>query len=293
MQSVLILGSTGMLGSMCLDYLSKQSDISLCASDRKNDYYTPIKYPEVKLKFFEASKIDEKAQLLEDQQYIINCIGITKPDIDEKNPENAIFVNSLFPHKLSKIIHKEARIIQICTDCVYSGEDGDYDENAPYSPTDIYGRTKCLGEVESARVYNLRTSIIGPDGKGKFLFDKVKNAGTERWFGYTNHLWNGITTLAFSKICYGIIKNDLNLIDTFQHIVPTDVVTKNELVKIIAEVYGVEIDLTPKEDFNSIDRTLATNKPTTNEGIWKLAGYDKIPTIEEMIRELKEYEERK
>jgi len=56
--------------------------------------------------------------------YIINCIGIIKPYIDEKSQssiQNAIKVNSLFPHNLLHV-KKKTKIFQIATDCVFDGK---------------------------------------------------------------------------------------------------------------------------------------------------------------------------
>ena len=44
------------------------------------------------------------------------------------------------------------------------------------------------------------------------------------------------------------------------------------------------------EDINAqiaIDRTLLTINKDLNEKLWKLAGYNKIPTVEDMIAEIK------
>ena len=41
---------------------------------------------------------------------------------------------------------------------------------------------------------------------------------------------------------------------------------------------------------NRVDRTLKTNNSKTNEELWKLGGYQKIPSIRENISELAEFE---
>ena len=45
-------------------------------------------------------------------------------------------------------------ILQIATDCVYSGATGGYTESSSHDALDVYGKTKSLGEVA------LPTSII-------------------------------------------------------------------------------------------------------------------------------------
>ena len=59
----------------------------------------------------------------------------------------AIKVNSLFPFQLSKIIKlKKNKIYQI-TDCVFSGEKGNYNEMSEHDALDVYGKTKSLGKL--------------------------------------------------------------------------------------------------------------------------------------------------
>jgi len=206
--------------------------------------------------------------------WIVNCIGKIKPwcgDIP-----SAIKVNALFPHALP------ANTIQIATDCVYSGLKGKYVESDPHDATDVYGKTKSLGEAP--HIKNLRCSIIGPEIK--------THTSLLDWFlqqteanGFTNHLWNGITTLAFSKIAQGAIREGIQL-PQLQHVVPADVVTKAELLRIIAKAYKKKIKVTDTEANEAIDRTLDTHNKAKNRELWKAAGYEKPPTIEEMITEM-------
>lgn len=205
---------------------------------------------------------------------VVNCIGLIKPYCTDV--EAAIRVNALFPHTLPK------GTIQIATDCVYSGKKGNYVETDPHDALDVYGKTKSLGEAP--HIKNLRCSIIGPEIKGKtsllewFLQQKTAN-------GFTNHYWNGITTLAFSRICQGIIREGIEL-PNVQHVVPADKVTKARLLRIISNAYAREIPVYDLDADEACDRTLSTLNPELNELIWKAAGYEKIPTIQELVEEM-------
>ncbi len=245
---IYILGRTGMLGSM----VTKTWEGDFISTDRTEvDATQPFDLP--------------------DTDWVINCIGIIKPYCDDV--QTAIKVNALFPHTLPP------NTIQIATDCVYSGTKGSYTETDLHDATDVYGKTKSLGEAP--HIKNLRCSIIGPEIKSHISLWDWANA-QETLNGYTNHLWNGITTYHFSKIVQGIIKEGIEL-PHLQHIVPADVVTKAELLKLIT---GKEVNLTKAPE--SVDRTLSTNDPELNLKIWKAAGYDKPPTIKQMIEELKQ-----
>ena len=203
--------------------------------------------------------------------------------------ERAVKVNSLFPHQIAaRPIRNGARVIQIATDCVYSGKKGSYVESDEHDPLDVYGKTKSLGEVSSPRVYHLRCSIIGPEPKEhKFLIDwflgQPKKAQVN---GFVNHLWNGVTTLHFARLCQGIITRGVTL-KQLQHIIPAGEVTKCELLQHFARYFHREdVSITPVQAPVVIDRTLRTTDEASNLAVWAAAGYPQPPSIPEMVAEL-------
>ena len=104
--------------------------------------------------------------------YVINCVGVLIKGSKE-SIENAIYINAYFPHMLERILHNTTgKLIHISTDCVFSGEKGQYADNDPKDALDTYGMTKNLGEVVNTKDITLRTSIIGPELKnnGEGLF---------------------------------------------------------------------------------------------------------------------------
>lgn len=253
-QMILLLGGTGMLGSM----MTKALDLEFVAFNR----------PE-----FDAEYDDIVAGY---GNTVINCIGVIKPYCNDI--KRAIIVNAYFPHTLPE------GSIQIATDCVFSGKQGNYVETDEHDATDVYGQTKSLGEAP--HLHNLRCSIIGPEQKNhNSLLDWFLGQEIDEVNGFTNHLWNGITTLHFARICQAIIREKIEL-PALQHIVPADKVTKAELLQIIADVYGKKIKINPVEAPEAVDRTLATNDPALNRALWEAAGYHEPPTIRQMIEEM-------
>lgn len=270
MAKILVLGKTGMLGSMVYEHLTQSSKHTVVATVRKE------RYAEKKdaIEQFDVEKFFKKKgdfSYLLDFDYIINCIGIIKPycrDTDPIGIHNAVLVNALFPHMLSKYCAKSnAKLIQITTDCVFSGKDGYYRENTPHDAIDVYGKTKSLGEVNSKNILHIRCSIIGPELKNKL--------GLLEWFlhqddnaqiqGYSNHKWNGVTTLQFAKLCLKII--DSNKFSEFiqnshiYHFVPNNTVSKYELLKLFQRVFKKNNNVTPVKSQDKIDRTLTTKYP--------------------------------
>ena len=93
---------------------------------------------------------------------VINGIGIVKQRDEAKQAVPSIQINALFPHQLADLcVERGLRVIQISTDCVFSGLRGNYSESDVPDPLDLYGRTKLLGELNRPGMLTLRTSIIG------------------------------------------------------------------------------------------------------------------------------------
>jgi dTDP-4-dehydrorhamnose reductase len=286
---VAILGSTGMLGSMVFRYLSQQPGLILRPTERSS---------------FDAAKaeLSNMVEVLDGQDYAINCIGVIKPRIDalsSSSVERAIQVNSLFPHRLA-VAAKETgtRVLQIATDCVYSGIGASanrYNEHSLHDSTDIYGQTKSLGEVFSSQVRHLRCSIVGPEGAGRPCDSLLE------WFlsrpsgaivhGFSNHRWNGVTTLAFARLVGGIMREGLwGFLSPVQHIVPNYWATKYELLSYFARWYNREsVSVVSGASAVAIDRVLVTRFPAINIQVWGAAGYAAPPTISGMIQEMAAY----
>ncbi len=243
---------------------------------------------------FDASRDDLDKALgdLGKIDFVVNCIGIIKPhinDADDQQRLNAIQVNSLFPQRLSEWASKNGgKVIQIATDCVFSGSTGGYIETDAHDALDVYGKSKSLGEVPNDSMMHLRVSIIGPEnGRSTSLLEWVRNQPKDaKIFGFTDHLWNGVTTNHFGKLARGIIEAGLFKPGGF-HVVPGNKVPKNELVAKIAAVFGREdIKIEPKASGHTIDRTLRTNDLEFNSKMWEAAGYPSAPTIEQMLEEI-------
>ena len=156
---------------------------------------------------------------------------------------------------------------------------------------DAYGKTKSLGEVNSAMMHHLRCSIIGPESKNHLsLLDWfLRQPHNSSVNGYINHQWNGVTTLQFAKVCHGVIKNDINL-PHIQHLIASGSVSKAEMLQNFARAFDREdIVVTPTDTKTIVDRTLATTNDSLNRQLWAAAGYPHPPSVPEMISELAEF----
>jgi dTDP-4-dehydrorhamnose reductase len=285
----LVVGSTGMLGSTLLQEF-RRSGIETIATARHLD---SVRSDAVVRRFdVQRDSVATALDGLAPGDYIINCVGVIRHlmrDDVAADRLRAIEVNAAFPYKLAAAAEERGlHVVQIATDCVYSGSSGRYDEAKEHDATDVYGQTKSLGEVPRDNVLNLRCSIIGPEiGSSTSLLEWVlSHPRGAKLNGFTNHRWNGVTTLAFARVAAGIVRAGDRLAGT-RHLVASDVVNKAELVRLIAAAWGRD-DLAIEDvtTARSIDRTLSTLDPALNRRLWLQGGYPEPPSIPEMITEL-------
>ena len=250
MKRVLVLGGKGMLGHIVVKTLSGLQDIKVECTV-KGDGGSP-------LYFNVENGIDQLHKIIKshgDFDYIINCIGILSNNIDERNSDSvrtAILVNGMFPHDLIKLGSELGiRIIHISTDGVFSKSAGLCLEDSLQACEDIYGKTKNMGEGFSPQLLNVRCSIIGPS--------PFKKNGIIEWFlkqpkgaeinGYTDHIWNGATTLQLANLCYSIITKDyFNLIRNeapVHHFCPNHPISKFELLQLLKTQLRPDIKVIP------------------------------------------------
>jgi len=288
MNKILVLGSTGMLGRMVSEYFSQFPEYELFQTFRSIQNNKLVNNHKFDAMTDSLELLIEKIK----PDYLINCIGIIKPEINERNKSSinrAININTYFPIKLSKSAKKHNfKYVQIGTDCVFSGLVGNYLETSFQDAADVYGKTKIVGEIFDSSKYLLRSSIIGPEtGQGKSLLNWFLSQNQQTVNGFIDHKWNGITTLNFAKIVHGMIKSS-KFINNLQHITPQDEVSKYDLLLYFNKYFQANVTIESVDSNNPVNRTLATINPELNQQLWNIAGYRSVPTIEENIKELAE-----
>ena len=112
----------------------------------------------------DAKDISTVTQIFKNQDFdvVINCIGVVKQRASRISDDEMNQINALFPHELVKVSNScGARMIHISTDCVFSGNRGDYVETDFPDPVDVYGSSKLAGEIVDDRNLTIRTSHVG------------------------------------------------------------------------------------------------------------------------------------
>lgn len=296
-KSVLILGSAGMLGIEVLKEFASNPKLKLYATYRKKKDLKIIKkiigknFESISwLKFEIVGKYEPfLKKIIHKKDFIINCIGLIKPyinDQDQLSIQRALNINSLFPHVLSKYSSAKTKIFQIATDCVYDGKKGNYSEYDSHNAIDVYGKSKSLGEVNSKNFYNIRCSIIGKEIKNfKSLIDWfLSNKKNSKINGFTNHLWNGVTTKYFANLLHILVTSNLQ-IPNLIHLVPNNKITKYQLLKLLSKKFKREDLIILKVRTKiKVDRSLSSISKKYIFKINQLMGYNKSPSISEIIK---------
>jgi len=250
MKRIIILGGEGMLGQMVFRVFSGSKEVAVKYTSRNQESASI---------YFEVDEgIGRLGEIIEVHgpfDYVINCIGVLGSGIDEQNSQTvirAILVNSLFPRELATLAQNiGTKVIHISTDGVFGRNAGICVENRKLDTEDVYGKTKSLGEVIAPGVLNLRCSIIGPDAE--------RRRGLLEWFlkqkqgaevnGYIDHLWNGVTTLQYGKLCHDIIVEDyfesIRVEGPIHHFCPNASLSKYELLLLFKYAFRPDLGVKP------------------------------------------------
>jgi dTDP-4-dehydrorhamnose reductase len=187
-------------------------------------------------------------------QAVVNCIGIVKQHALAEAPIASLTVNALFPHRLNEVCARHgARLVHVSTDCVFDGARGTYKESDVTDASDLYGRTKALGELTDGAV-TLRTSIIGRELSTK--------TGLVEWFlskrggrvgGFTNARFSGLTTTELSRVVARVLLEHEGLTGLWH--VASEPISKHDLLRKLNDGFGTRTEIAADGSVR-IDRTL-------------------------------------
>ena len=283
MKRLLIIGASGMLGHKLFIYFSKLENFDTYGLVRnknilsKNELLDNKKIIEIEiLKDYNLRNIIHRIS----PNVVINCAGIVKQNPLIKNTSLTIELNSLFPHNLNLICKKEGcKLIQFSTDCVFSGNKGNYRESDFADSRDIYGRTKFIGEVIDKNCLTIRTSFIG---------DELNNRwGLLNWFlsqkntikGFKNAIYSGLTTLEICRVIEKFIIPNEELNGLYH--ISSKPIDKLSLLVLIREIYEKDINIEK-------DILIINDKSLDCQKFKNYTGYEPIEW-DKAIRELKNF----
>tara|TARA_Y100000768_G_scaffold333690_1_gene273886 strand:- start:20486 stop:21358 length:873 start_codon:yes stop_codon:yes gene_type:complete len=278
--SILVLGSSGLNGNAIFTYLYENLlDFDIYGSYLNNEFF--IKQVNRQNIFrFDCLNNENHNFLFEKYKpsIVINCVGITKHLFNNYKHEEIKYINSIFPHRLAELCNiYKARLIHLSTDCVFSGNKGDYKESDMPDATDFYGTSKSEGELKDLNHLTIRTSVVGHEIRSK--------NGLLEWFlhqdkqcaGYCNAFFSGLTTYELAKIINNFVISNNNLSGIIH--LAGNIINKYELLEIFSKVYMKKIKIVRDYD-------LKINRSLNSEKFEKISGYKKN-SWENLIIEMK------
>jgi dTDP-4-dehydrorhamnose reductase len=275
---ILILGGSGMLGHKLAQKWDERFDVWTTVKSNFEDYEMPGIFESKKIiGNVDAENIEtvEKAFEIVKPEVVFNAVGIIKQLESSKNVIKTLSINSIFPHRLAELADKfDSRLINISTDCVFDGKKGNYIEEDIPDATDLYGKSKNLGEVTAGNCLTLRTSIIGRELRTSHSLVEwfLSNRGS-RVKGYSKAIYSGFPTIVLADIIADLIENHKDLRGLYH--VSAEAINKFELLALINEAYQAEVEIEPFDDF-SIDRSLDSSKFRKATGFKPLAWREMI-----------------
>jgi dTDP-4-dehydrorhamnose reductase len=210
---------------------------------------------------------------------VINCVGLIKQLATINDPLVVLPINSMLPHQLAALCEQHgARLVHISTDCVFDGRKGNYVETDISDATDLYGKSKFIGELsDKPHAITLRTSIIGHELNSSNGLIEWFLAQTGSISGFKRAIFSGLPTVELTRaiIDYVIPRPELNGL----YHVSAEPISKFDLLSLVAEIYGIDIEIIPDNEF-VIDRSL------NSERFQSVTGY-RAPAWPDLVTSMK------
>jgi len=276
---LLIIGASGMLGQMLFKVAGQHSDLDVYGTVRQRDARVLEFLQTTRERIFECDLETTVDPLLYcSPDVVINCAGIIKQQGAAQTAISYIRVNSLAPYILADLCERRgARLIQLSTDCVFSGRTGHYTETDIPDPVDLYDRSKLSGEVTHVPHLTVRTSFIGFDrfhNQGRSLLDwYIRQSGEIR--GYTRAIWSGLTSLEVSRNLVLLARRPE--VTGLLHLCG-EKISKYDLLVLAGEIFDkTDVKILPDEN-HACDRSLTSSR-LSGLGIT-------VPSLRKMLTEL-------
>ena len=269
---ILVLGGNGMLGHQICRVLNGRMEVWATFREAPDRFdFLPAQQRLVNVAVEDTARIGEILDSVKPDA-VFNAVGIIKQRDEAKQAVPSIRVNALFPHELADLCAgRGIRVLQISTDCVFSGNRGNYTEADIPDPVDIYGRTKCLGELNRPGCLTLRTSIIG--------WQLNTYSSLLSWFalqrgktiqGYKKAIYTGVSTAVLAVLIGDIIENHADL-EGLYHVASQSISKFDLLVQLRDALGWTDISIAPDEKF-ACDRSLNGDRFSRKTG-WRAPGW--------------------
>lgn len=283
----MVLGATGLLGHVLVEHLAPRVD-SVVATSRQAlgpiEDWQAFSLPGVSV----VEGVDLRdwpavERLLDERRpdAVLNATGVTPRRDSIHDPRWVVAVNSLAPHQLAGwCAANGARLVTISTDCVFDTEPGGFVESDPTTATDLYGRSKALGEVTGSGAVTLRTSFIGRELVGHtelldwFLAQRGSTIG-----GYTDVWYSGLSVRVVARVLTTLALDRRDVVGV-RHLANDVPISKFDLLRLANEAFDAGVTIEPNPSVRSrrtLDGTrlrdeLGLEQPSWQAMLEELAG---------------------
>lgn len=258
MKRVIVLGSKGMLGHMVYRLLSKQG-LDVIAFDER---WTPKNHAEL-----------SKTMATLHPDACINAIGVREKV--SGGLEQLRWTNGSLPGLISSALPAGSLFIHASSDAVFASDHQECPWDAPQDPDTEYGRTKQLGEQGLTRDNDwiIRSSIIGPEISSQKSLLSWYLHQSQPVNGYTNQLWNGITTLQWAQLSLDIIMGKFAGGARILQPGTLPPISKYNLLRLISRILNHLTEVHPVTSDFPVQRSLLPNidGPPLEEQLMQLA----------------------
>lgn len=211
---------------------------------------------------------------------VVNCAGIVKQRTGLVADSVVVAVNAWLPHLLAEISQeRDIRLVHLSTDCVFASPPRHPEGHRvgdPADATDLYGRSKLLGEVDGPGTCTVRTSVVGPE--------LTSSSGLLAWLlgaegaveGWTHARFSGLASPELARRLLALALDHPGIEGLWHLAGPS--IAKHDLLVEIVDAFGLDLAVVP-HDGVAIDRSL-DGRPLAEAMGWV------PPTWPEMVAEL-------
>lgn len=242
---ICVLGATGMLGHVVTQYFTERG--------------CHVYSPETRFSMSGATQFIGEVKSFK-PQWCVNCVGV-KPAAG--TDERCLYeINALLPERCAEALWPDTLFLHASSDGVFRDDKENRLVTEIPDAADSYGRSKLQGEraVLDNAGFVIRCSIVGPELENRrrsLMSWLLSCTGTVP--GYENQSWNGITTLEWARIAFGVLSGAVRTAERIVQPGLSKPVTKACLLRGIAAEWNVSVQVVSSTSNRPVTRTLVPN----------------------------------
>lgn len=276
---ILVTGCNGQLGREIINQL-----------ESKKTKGEPIELLKCDKEYLDISNFEDVyTYILEKKpEVIINCAAFTNVDLSEEKVDLAYKINALGSKNLAIASEKvKSKLVYISTDYVFKGDKKTpYREDDTTNPTNIYGKSKFLGEQYTkdfcSRYFIIRTAWLYGDGNN-FVKTMLRLSESKKEINVVDDQVGSPTSTKELAVCV------LNLINTeyygTYHGTNNGFCSWYEFAKKIFEIKNIDVKVNPITSYKFPSKVNRPSYSVLDNFMLKLIDLDNFKHWEEALEE--------